>query len=63
MDLTPRQTQVARLVLRGWTDKEIAAELKISTQRVEQILKAIKRRLGGKGRPRRCILEHYLDAA
>lgn len=45
LELTPRQTAVARLLLKGLTNLEIAAELKISTHTVRRHLEAIFRRL------------------
>lgn len=44
-DLTSRQLQVAQLVRDGWTDKQIAAELQISKQRVSRLIASIAQRL------------------
>ena len=44
--LTPRELQVARLVARGRSDKEIAAELMISPQTAEGHMKRILTKLG-----------------
>lgn len=44
-DLTSRQLQVAQLVRDGWTDKQIAAELQISKQRVSRLIASIAHRL------------------
>lgn len=43
--LSPRQGQIASLVARGLTDKEIAAELGISEETVATHLKRLFRRL------------------
>ncbi len=43
MTLTPRQTQILKLIARGHRDKEIACRLRISERTVEiHILRAIK---------------------
>lgn len=44
--LTPRQIEVAQLIGRGWINKEIAAELRVSEQTVKNHLSAIFRELG-----------------
>lgn len=36
--LSPRQAQIASLLLRGWADKQIAAELDISTHTIRTYL-------------------------
>lgn len=59
MSLTPQQTRVVELVIRGWTDREIAVELRISEQRVDQHIATVARKLPGGSRPRRKILEYY----
>ncbi len=48
--LTPRQKQVLRLVARARTNKEIAANLKISRATVKRHMEIILRRLGLKKR-------------
>lgn len=55
---TERQEQVIVRVLRGETDAEIAADLEISEQRVEQVIRAIAAKLPGPLKPRRRILAH-----
>lgn len=37
-DLTSRQLQVAQLVRDGWTDKQIAAKLGVTQQRVSRLV-------------------------
>ena len=63
MTMTGQQIRVAALIKRGWTDREIAAELTISAQRVGQIVAAIARKLPGPGKPRRRILEYLALAS
>jgi len=48
--LTPRQTEIAKLVASGDTNKEIAAKLKISENTVENHLSEIFARLGIRAR-------------
>lgn len=43
--LSPRQREVVGLVCEGWTNKEIAARLQISTDAVKQHVAAVKRKL------------------
>jgi DNA-binding CsgD family transcriptional regulator len=60
---TERQLSVARLVLRGWTNREIASELSITPQRVQQVVAAVARKLPGPGSSRRRIREHLTSVA
>ncbi len=50
LPLTARQKQVLRLVARAQTNKEIAANLKISRATVKRHMEIILRRLGLKNR-------------
>lgn len=43
-DLTARQRQVAEFVRDGWTDQQIAGELKISARRVRALVASIAAR-------------------
>jgi DNA-binding NarL/FixJ family response regulator len=57
--LSPRQHQVAILVVRGLSNKGIAKECKLSVKTVEEYLTRICERLGGEGRPRVRIIRWY----
>ncbi|MFM8358605.1 MAG: helix-turn-helix transcriptional regulator, partial [Verrucomicrobiota bacterium] len=48
--LSPRQQEVVRLVCEGWTNKEIAAKLNISSDAVKQHVGAVKRKLDVRSR-------------
>jgi DNA-binding NarL/FixJ family response regulator len=48
--LTPREAAVARLVARGRTNEEVAAELHLSTKTVEWNLTKVYRALGVRSR-------------
>ena len=61
--LTLRQSEVVALVLRGWTNREIAEELEISETRVERHIRTIADKLPGSGRARRRICEQLRSAA
>ena len=57
--LSPRQEQVAELVVRGYSDKRIASELGLCLGSVKEYVKRIGRRLGGEGRPRLKIVRWW----
>jgi len=46
LNLSPRQRAVMDQICKGWTNKEIAAELGISTDTVKLHVKAVKRKMG-----------------
>jgi pimeloyl-ACP methyl ester carboxylesterase len=48
--LTPRQTQVARLVAQGWSNRQIAEELVLSERTAESHVERIRDRLGFRSR-------------
>jgi pimeloyl-ACP methyl ester carboxylesterase/DNA-binding CsgD family transcriptional regulator len=48
--LTPRQTQVAELVARGWSNRQIAEQLVISERSAESHVERIRARLGFRSR-------------
>ena len=48
--LTPRQTQVAKLVAQGWSNRQIAEELVISERSAESHVERIRARLGFRSR-------------
>jgi len=60
--LTPRQAEVLRLLARGWTDAQIAAELFLSRRTVHAHLREIFRKLGVSHRSAatRYAIEHGL---
>ena len=51
--LTPRQQQVARCLVDGYSHQQIAVELRISIWTVKKHACDINLRLGGQGRARR----------
>jgi DNA-binding NarL/FixJ family response regulator len=57
--LSPRQQEVALLVVRGLSNKAIAKETALSVRSVEEYLSRICKRLGGEGKPRVRIIRWY----
>ena len=45
MSLTERQAEIVRLLLNGWSHKQIAAEMRIAHRTVEEHLRAARKRL------------------
>lgn len=56
--LTKRETEVARLVLEGFSNKEIGQQLYITTNTVKTIMKRMFEKLGISSRS---MLKHYID--
>lgn len=52
MKLSPRQEQVARLVILGYSNKRIGKEMGIAESSVVEYLNRMSKRLGGEGKPR-----------
>jgi DNA-binding CsgD family transcriptional regulator len=50
--LSPRQEQVAALVVRGYSNKAIGKELGLAENSVVQYLDRISKRIPGEGKPR-----------
>lgn len=50
LDLTPQQCKVVNLILRGYCDKQIAAELKLSYSTVRTHLGRLFQRIGAQDR-------------
>lgn len=62
--LSAREVEVTRLLCRGLTDTEIAAELCISAHTVHDHVRAVRRKLGVRNRAEvasRIFADHYLD--
>lgn len=65
MNLTDKQLEVARLIADGLTDKQIAAALRISKQRVGQLVDAIRGRMNlpGNRNTRALIAQNFPKSA
>lgn len=62
--LTAREVEVTRLLCRGLTDSEIAAELTISQHTAHDHVRSVRRKLGVRSRAEvasRIFADHYLD--
>ena len=59
--LTPRQTEVARLVARRMSSKAIARELGISVQTVHDHIFDAASRIPGDGRPREKVMCWFFE--
>jgi DNA-binding CsgD family transcriptional regulator len=62
--LTPREVEVTRLLCRGLSDLEIAADLVVSPHTVHDHVRAVRRKLGVRSRGEvaaRIFAEHYFD--
>lgn len=57
--LSPRQMQVAELVVRGHSDKGIANSLNLSVRTVNEYIQRISVRIGGVGNPRARIFRWW----
>jgi len=55
-NLSPRRLEVLRLIARGMTNKEIAAELCLSVKTVENHVRAILRGLGAANRTQAALI-------
>lgn len=54
--MSPRRLEVLRLIARGMTNKEIAAELCLSVKTVENHVRAILRGLGAANRTQAALI-------
>ena len=61
MNLTPRQTEIASLVAKGLTAKDIAVETGLSDRTVEVHIQQAANRLGSEGRPRHRLTLWFLQ--
>lgn len=59
--LTPRETEVARLVVRGMSRKGIARELGISVHTVDEHIQTAAAKLPGAGPPKLKLVLFVLD--
>lgn len=60
MKLTPRQSEIARLVAHGLTYKEIAGRVGTSPRTIEAHVHQAAHRIGGQGTPKhRCLVWFY----
>ena len=59
--LSPRQHEIARLVVQGKSNKGIASELKLSVRSVEEYVLRAAKRLPGDGKPRVKIIRWWFS--
>jgi RNA polymerase sigma factor (sigma-70 family) len=54
--LSEREREIVQLLIRGWTNKEIADALRVSPETVKMTLKNIFRKLGVENRTQAAVL-------
>jgi DNA-binding CsgD family transcriptional regulator len=61
MELTPRQSEIGRLVARGMSNKAIARHLGLTTHTVDHHISEAAARIPGDGQPRYKVMVMFLS--